>query len=335
MIKTFLFRLNAGSQYGLGHYFRTIAVANGLTKKGHHVILVHNVDPFWNSSQDGLEKISIHVDSSLLDEELIHKIILQKHVDSLVIDGNISYTKEFWDKLKRLNVRLVNYQNLSSSKNLCDVYILPSLHQKSDFFEDFYLEKTKIFQGLEYFTFNENIQTITPKDKIRSLQKIAITTGGSDPNNLTALLYQYCSNIPQFEFNIFLGENYLYREQVSSWKHYDHIRLREYDIQSILENDVLISAFGVSSYEFLALGMPIIAIGHQASNAAAADFLAKETSSIISLGEMSDLKLQSLKDLLLQLADKVELLNEMSERATKILDLNGLNRVINILENEQ
>lgn len=338
MNKLYIFRLNAGDAYGLGHYYRTMALASRLKQMGERVILVHNENSFWQREEVvSMEKrvVSSHPES--IDESLLENLIVQHGGQATVfIDGNINYSKEFWLKLnKEFSIPIINYQNLTESRFFCNYFILPSIHQKEDFFEGFDNDCTTIYQGLEYFTFNDTVLSISPKSTVENITNVAITTGGSDPKNLTYWLFQAIQSLRNFKFTFFLGNNYIYRDEFSRLKLPDNISVSDYNIQKIVENDVVVSAFGVSTYELLALRMPVIAIGHQKSNAIAADYLAQQTEALISLGCMDEIKKSEIASQIISLAQNPSRAAVLVRNAANYIDLKGNDRVLNIITNAE
>jgi spore coat polysaccharide biosynthesis predicted glycosyltransferase SpsG len=106
-----------------------------------------------------------------------------------------------------------------------------------------------------------------------------------------------------------------------------------YNPKSILDNDMLISAFGVSTYEFLALGMPILSYGHQKQNAASAQYFAENTGALISLGLIDDLTSDGLLTAINQIRKDPIISRRMVEKAKELIDLQGLDRVKEIIKN--
>ena len=330
-MKSLLFILRAGEAFGLGHYFRSMSLINILMEKNYKISIAHNASEFWNKNKQN------HIDYYPLRDFNLHELIEVVEAskpDKVFIDGNITFDEEFWLYLSKRTIPLFNYQNLTQSKQFCDVFILPSIHQGEIFFKDFDLEKTKIYQGLKYFTFNNKILNIDKFEVRQKVQEIAIITGGSDPNNLTLFLFNALKDYDKkdFRFNFFLGDNYMHRDLMNNLKKADFIKFSGYNKQEIINNDLLISAFGVSTYEFMALGMPIITIGHNKSNALAANYLADKTKALISLGAMENLTYRLVQETLNNLTE--ESVSEILLNVKKILDLKGNERVVKIIENE-
>jgi spore coat polysaccharide biosynthesis predicted glycosyltransferase SpsG len=326
-----LFRVDAGGITGLGHFYRSVSLANKLRQRGHSVYFVFMPTRFWSniSKSDFLFKtFEIADDKPTLELDIIDYL----QIDIFFVDGIISYESDYLDKIKK-RAKVVFYQNLSSSKNLADIFILPSINPDKDFFKDF-SEHTIVYKGLEYFTFNENILNLTPKQSAGKVSNIGIIAGGSDPKNTMHQIIKIIdlNKFKDYTFNAYLGVDQMYRESAISRKK-SNIKFYEFDHSDIMKNDFLISAFGVSTYEFLALGMPILAFGHQPSNAITSDYLAMKTHSLISLGLITSIDSEILNNAIYKLIHSKETRQSLTDNSKSILDLKGPDRIIDILEN--
>lgn len=136
-------------------------------------------------------------------------------------------------------------------------------------------------------------------------------------------------------FTFFYGNDYKYLTELKKFEtKYTNYSYLEFHHKNILENDLLISAFGVSTYEFMALGMPILSYGHQEANAEASQYLAKKTNALINLGLIDDLTKIRLNSKLNELINNKYKIKNLSRSAKSTLDFKGIDRIIKILENE-
>lgn len=325
-----LFRVDAGGKTGLGHFFRSLALADQLKKKNHSVYFISQPSDFWKSTVERGFKyyhFDIPPDSPKFELELIKA----KGIDVFYVDGIIEYPKRYIAKI-RASAKVVFYQNISKSKHLADVFILPSVHHVPDFFAKF-SKSTKVYQGLQYFTFNSIVTTLPRKSPPLTIKNIAITSGGSDPANTLLQLFEmiHFKTFDEKTFIFYWGSDYQHIHKLPKKLPFN-VRFEPFKHSQVLKNDLLIGAFGVSIYEFLTLGMPVFAFGHQESTARAADILAAKTGALVSLGEIAHLKECSFNQELEKLWKNKLLIKTLCESARKILDLNGVERVAEIIE---
>ena len=333
MKKKILFRVDAGEKVGLGHFYRSHNLALALKNKGYLVTFVHEKSNFWDVITD-FEFQHLGLDSNNTNNNMFD-VCLKGKYRILYVDGVLEFDEENIKKLKG-KTKVVFYQNISQSRHLADVFILPSIHQENLFFEKFNTANTLVFQGLEYFTFNSKIIKLTTKQisPSNTIKSIGIICGGSDPRNVMLSVFKLIDYNVWYtvSFNFYYGDNYMHQNSIPK-KYAENVSFLSYDVKSISKNDVLIAAFGVSTYEFMALGMPIISVGHQKANANASKILEEKTKSIYHLGLIDFLTKEVLNETISKFVSDITISQKLSEKSKQILDLKGIDRIVRIIEN--
>lgn len=332
--KKILFRVDAGGKVGLGHFYRSLNLALTLKERGHEVVFTHLSSAFWQAISDfsfrHYELSFNNVESEMLS------IICDEKVSIFYVDGIITFSSQFIQEVKKM-AKIVFYQNLSDSKALSDVFFLPSIHQDEAFFEAFRSSTTVVYKGLEYFTFNKEIEQYSPItfQNTTPVKSVAVIAGGSDPRNVLLTLYEMLDEqrlLKDVEFVFFYGNDYLYKNKIPI-ELKNNVSFLPYNTSLIMSHDVIIAAFGVSAYEFMCLGKPVIGVGHQKTNADALKVVAEKTNAIFDMGVIDDLDIETFNNTISSLLQDKSKLMTMSYRAKEILDTKGINRVVNILEN--
>lgn len=329
-----LLRVDAGEQVGLGHFYRTMNLANKLAERGHRITIIHRASPFWSTIS--LPYHTVEVVSGKEDDTTL-AMIKNGVFDIFYVDGIIDFTDDFCNEGRKYS-KFIFYQNLSDSRSKCDLFILPSIHHPPSFFEVFGAA-TKVFVGLQYFAFNEKIERMTPShlpSDDQAVVEVAVIAGGSDPSNFLMKLHKIISysSFPRIKFIFYYGENYQHRDSLARVDTNSDVFFRPYSHEEILRAQLLISAYGVSTLEFLYLGLPIITLGHQVPNANAAKAVAEKTNAIIHAGFIDEIDSQSFNHLLHQVINNSVRRKELVINGRRVVDLNGINRIINIIENE-
>jgi spore coat polysaccharide biosynthesis predicted glycosyltransferase SpsG len=94
-----------------------------------------------------------------------------------------------------------------------------------------------------------------------------------------------------------------------------------------------ISTFGISTYELMYLGIPVISVSHAQINAEGSYMLAKRYNAHIDLGLIDSLSKESLEHAILQLTSKPALREYYSNIGKKLVDGKGVERVASIILN--
>ncbi|MFA5849827.1 MAG: hypothetical protein WC833_08080 [Bacteroidales bacterium] len=333
MGKRILFRVDAGQSIGLGHYYRSYNLAKHLQSRGHYICFIHRPSDFWNNIiSDGVpfdvEELGINEEQQMLN------LITRGNFDLFYVDGILQFSNEFISCLKE-SCKVVFYQNLSASRFYADVYILPSLNSDEAFFDGF-TPNSKVFKGLKYLLFNEKISSLkTMKSAIANeVRNIAIISGGSDPKNILMGLYGMIdySQFPDIGFNFFIGEDFIHKDSIPANPIQNTVFMK-FNHEQILTNDLLVSVFGVSSYEYMALGIPVISVAHQESNSQSAETLSKSTQGLFHLGLFDSLTPNVLNKTLIRFCLDAKARGELVMNAKKTIDLKGIERVVKIIEN--
>ena len=216
MKKKLLFRVDAGDQFGLGHYYRSYNLALALKREGYLVVFIHKPSSFW-ACLKLLEFDHITLSDSNSNNEMI-LYCKQENFWGLYVDGIIDFQEKDINLLK--GIQVIFYQNLSNSRHFADVFILPSIHQNASFFKNFDKKRTQIYQGLEYFTFNAKLNQCNSKELTidHEINNIGIICSGSDPKNVMISIYDLIDfeRWPNIFFNFYVGVNYLFEATFAS-----------------------------------------------------------------------------------------------------------------------
>lgn len=326
-----LFRVDAGGKVGLGHFYRSVTLARRLREDGHEVIFSFLESPFWSARLEAGFDFSVKPLHGTEVEAVTRSYIESYGVDVYYVDAILDFSDGFIEKLREVS-KVVFYQNMSAAGPRADVFIYPSSRVNPEFFGQFDGRPT-VYRGLEYVVFHPDISLLPMKEMFSGgVRQVAVSAGGSDPLDTLRRIYNIVrtGDFKAYRFVFFYGSDYAFKSEIPRDLS-SNVEFREFNHREILRADVLLTAFGVSTYEFLCLGMPVIAYGHQASNAIASDELAQSTGALISLGEIGAVTQSCIADALLQLS-LPEFRTEMLRRAASAIDLDGVSRVAAILE---
>ncbi|SFQ26528.1 hypothetical protein [Parafilimonas terrae] len=333
---TYLFRFDAGAQHGLGHFSRSIAIAKQLlnNKPDAEIIILSAATAYMREKKNELPFRTILVDE-------INENIVLNYVK------NIRPGVLFFDKLEELNkntitalqdyTKLILFHNYSRYVTWADVIIMPAAHiDINDLRFQHVPDKgpAKIYAGPDYVVMNEAALQLRPLFKIRNkANTVAVTTGGSDPKGVMISLLEKIDfkKFNDINFIFFIGDDFLHKEKLNNYTNITNAKFLPFDMKAITTCDIVISTFGVTTYELLYTGMPVISVGHAATNAKGSKYLAANYNCILDIGHIDDIKeneLNSAINLLIQDADTRVRLHQTGRN---LIDGKGAERVCDII----
>lgn len=329
-----LFRVDAGRKVGLGHIYRSITLARTLKLSGHDVIFSFAESGFWRQMiRKGFE-FTVKPLREIDSEKITREYIKTENVDVYYVDAILDFSPGFIEHIRH-HCRVVFYQNMSAAAPRADVFICPSICSDLSFFTHFG-PSSLVYRGLEYIILNPDVAAIPKKQVFSDLIKtVAVSAGGSDPADTLRRIYSLVKtdSFKEFNFYFFYGVDYAFASGIPR-RLPKNIVFKKFNHEAILKADILISAFGVSTYEFLWLNMPILTFGHQPNNAKAASALANATGALVDLGGIDTLNRRDLQKRLLNLVSRESRI-EMTCRAANLIDLDGPQRVASIIDSIQ
>ena len=340
-MKTILFRLDANKRVGLGHLFRSINIAKTFRKlykqKNDKIIFISSNDEICikHLKENNFEYF-------LKKDDFSEEIFLENAIEifkphTLFIDKIYPYTANFIKKLKQ-KTKIILFHNICEGRFEADIFILPSLHTEQKILNDKQWEKTKFFHGKDFICINEKIKILKKQPIInkKSFFKLVITTGGSDPKAVLITLLEYLKDFQfkNLEVIVLVGISFVHEEKLKKIKSNlpDFFKIIPYNAKEFLNADLVISTFGVSTYELLFLNLAIISVAHAELNQKGSKILSEKLNCIIDLGLIDDLskdKLQKTLKFYLENKQERELLKT---KTLNILDGNGEKRIAKIIK---
>ena len=333
----FLFRIDAGGDLGLGNFFRSLTLAENLKAKGHNIIFHHNDSSFWSLKK---KLNDFHFLSIGIYEKTEIEIILENDINVFYVDGNIKFSKVVIKEIKK-HCKVIFFQNLSNSRKYADIFIFPSLSNFPEFFKSF-TRSTKIYKGLEYCLFNSKVSSLNFYSVNTNYPSIGIIAGGSDPTSCLSKIFNLIDfNLHKnIDFVFFKGkDNIGCLKSISNYiknqkKDYVRVKISDFDHNQILSCSLIISVFGVSTYEFLSLRMPILSIAHNEKTLKTLNDFASKTKSLYNLGYINELCKDELNQVISNFITNKKELVFLSKKTIDVFDFRGTERVAKILLNE-
>ena len=265
------FLVEGGLEMGMGHIYRSITLADEIRDKGEICFLTKSDDIVVNQLQNsGFSAIKAKP-----DDEIARR--LEEIHPSVVIIDRLEVEELFAKRLKdKLNTRLVIFGNLSTANKHADIVINAGVG--SSFQNKTFIDKntnTLYFYGPRYYILRKEFYEFKRKGKVSGgeIKRILLIFGGSDPSNLTSsVLGELLSWHKELKIDVILGSSFVYFDELNGilGKYQgkkENVRVY-IDVKNVAElmyqADLVITSPGISMFEALCTGTPVIAISQTA-----------------------------------------------------------------------
>lgn len=264
-----LIRLESSREVGHGHLIRCLTLAENMHKKENWIFEFAII----NTNENILQKIKIfgfQINSPIKksdvtedDEEWILMLVEERFFDCIVFDIRKNYSSSFFKKLKKKGVKIIGIDDPTKKRIYSDLNLYPPV-------PDVFSLNWEGFKGINKIGWGYTIirKEFLNKKIIKNPKKtIIISTGGSDPNNLTCLIIESIQKlIIKFNYKlvIVLGSDYIFQEDLINlldvqlnYKIYKNISALKF--ASLIDSSEFgIISFGMTAFEFLARDKPAI-----------------------------------------------------------------------------
>lgn len=254
---------------GLGNLTRGFEIAKYISRNVSEELVVIFECSSDIAKQYVVENTKIYISDSREDSrEIIKKlcigistktnIVISDLVD-MSYEDNVFYKQNGFNKLVQLND--------SNVRN-----VIPDIYINSDaFHRKFQLStKIKVTSGSKYVIIKESLKSKRRREfvPINKIVNVLICFGGSDPAGYTEnCIYEILNNdrYDQYKFNVVLGmgfgKNRIENILNNNKENINYIINERNMGDRILDNDVVITLGGLTTYEALFLGKPVMAMG--------------------------------------------------------------------------
>ena len=253
MRKRIVFRVIGNKKVGMGHIYRTIALAHSITD--HEIIFTCDFD----NSVAVNELAGYDYRLEVYDRSEIVENIIKLNPD-LVINDILSTRNEDVIPIKEAGIKVVNFEDLGDGAIKADLTI-------NELFETPHLKGNNILWGHQYFFLREEFNNAIKHTFKKNIDQILLAFGGTDQLNLSSTIYHLISDIcfkKNIKINIVTGSGYENFEKLKlEVDGNDLVTLTHSTgvISSIMEkSQIAIISNGRTVYELAHLNIPAIVI---------------------------------------------------------------------------
>ncbi len=252
--KTLVYKLTGNGNTGTGHVYRGITLADHLFE--HDVLFA--VEQKDNLAIEKLAKSNYDYRVFKHEREFIQ--YLRSNTPDVVVNDVLDTSPEYMKPLSEIGAIIVNFEDLGVGSEYADV-VINALYEHSTPPENHYF-------GYNYFCLRNEFRYATPHTEIPSVNRIMVSFGGTDENNLTAKTLAALSDLDQnLHIDVVLGLGYTGKDSLDQILDEFSSPTRidiDQDIKSMAEHmeqaDLLITSNGRTVYEAASLNLPVISI---------------------------------------------------------------------------
>lgn len=353
MIKV-AFRADGGLNIGIGHIMRCLSLAKEFRKNGYKVYFISK----YKSGIEEIKKEDFEVirlncsdiknttgfsyenykELNIEAEEIIDIIKMYK-IDLLFIDS-YNVIEEYFLKIKPHVKKLGYIDDLNKFVYPVDILINANITAEYMDYKK-HSEDEIMLLGPKYNLIRDEFRNLPERIVKKDVEEIMITTGGSDPHNMSVRLLNIIlqdKELKNLKINVIVGNSFTNKEELKkiSEKNQNvilHVNIK-YMSESMLKSDIAISSGGSTLYELCACGTPTIAFIYADNQ----EFIVRkldELDYVKSLGWYDNLEPPLIIETLKYIMDDYYYRLKVSSKQKKLVDAKGVERIINILNKLQ
>ncbi len=332
-----VFRVDAGGELGFGHAVRSISVARYL-KEFFEIesLFVSRYHPKLEEKYTH-GKIDHCFTCEVAEETILNEIRMNYSGQVLFIDKLYPYSRETIQSINQ-NLHVIMFHNDCDGMFESDYAIFPAAHLpsaliNSDRWKD---SSANLLYGPDYVIINDTVKRFLSQQTVRvgQIQSMAITTGSSDPKGMLLQLIRWLNESDVVvNVNALVGFDFSGRRELNKLMPFlkPSINVRNFNFTDLFAAKLAVAAFGVTAYELIYAGVPLLTIGHIPKNALGSRILQKRYGCNHHLGWLEKLTKAEFISAVRRLWYDPGALSAMQQKQSGLIDGNGLSRIGNIL----
>lgn len=358
-------RSDASLQIGTGHIMRCLTLANALKKQnaeiaficrehqGHLIekirsqgFKVHALPCMNGSSESQKDKNAKHLfhedwlgATQEQDAKQCKTILERINPDWLIVD-HYAIDSNWEGLLKTTYKKLMVIDDLADIEHLCDLLLDQTYGRQILDYQALVPEACQMLLGSKYTLLRPEFahwREFSLKRRVHpEFKKLLITMGGVDSDNVTGQVLEAiraCQLPDGMHITVVMGETAphidLIKRQVETMPYKTQVLVNVNNMAEIMANtDFAIGAAGATTWERCCLGLPSATVMLAENQRDIANLLARLNVAVV----LDKRSLQS--DIKVLETISVEMLSTLSQNSLKILDEQGVNRVIESMRTE-
>lgn len=254
---------------GMGHIYQSISLANAINQKKQNKAEIF----FLTKSDEKVIEIITEGGYSVYqhpDDNSILNFLRHERPERIIFD-KLDVAPDLARKIKKeLNSKLIILTNLTEANSYADITVLADIGSnfKNIYKKDKVTGKAEFF-GPKYWMLRPEFYEYKERERKHheSLNKLLLIFGGADSSNLSsAVLHELLQMDTMYSITLVLGAAFLHHKELdkvlkqnrSSKNTVNIVRNMKNVAESMYNSDLVIASPGLSFFEALAVGTPVI-----------------------------------------------------------------------------
>lgn len=253
--KRIIIHPKSSSKIGMGHVYRGLTIASRLISD-HEILFV-----FQKEQNIGIELVKSEGYEVKTYSESAIPIVKEFKAD-VIINDLLNTSKEYMLELRKLNCRIVNFEDQGEGAELADA-VINALYPGD-------VPRRNFYTGQKFYCIREDFLDVEKKEVGESVQEILLTFGGADPQNLTLRTLRelvLIQNKYKFDIRVILGPAYQKHDELYAFIK-DQGLVRGVFVHEVVTEmaqymskaDIIFTSAGRTMYEIATIGTPAIVI---------------------------------------------------------------------------
>ena len=341
-----MIRADAGIAMGMGHVMRCIALAQAWQDRGGKCIFVMAETTAATEERvraENFEVVRVSAPAgSAQDAALLVELALARQASWMVVDG-YQFDVEYQRKLKASGVKLLVVDDTGhAGAYVADLV----LDQNAQAAEDFYRQRepyTRLLLGARYAMLRREFKPWRDwkREPAPRVRKVLVTVGGSDPDNLTLTIMRALRLLAEedLEATVVVGgsnpHGEVLEQEIGRMDGAIRLLKNASNMPELMAGaDVAVSAAGSTCLEMCLLSLPAVIIDVAENQRPAAEEL-NRLGIAIHAGSVRDVTAESIATQSKGFLIPRELRAEMSRRGRELVDGQGADRVVAVMQPQQ
>ncbi len=317
--KRILFVVTGNAQVGLGHVYNTLIVANDILNHQITFLVERESAMAYEKIASKNYPVLMQGERSLLEE-------IEAQSPDLVINDRLDTDQGYIEGIKRLGIKVANFEDLGAGAAYADL-VINAIYPEKHVLPNHYF-------GHDYFILRDEFLYTPTKVIMPHVREVLITFGGVDPNNYTRMcieaIYDYCRD-HSIKITVVAGFGYSGYEGIEGYEGVEICRSVSNISYYIARADLVFTSAGRTTYEVASLGVPSIVLAQNERELT--HFFASSEFGFVNLGLGTTVETAQILQTFAALCDDERSRRYMHELMRKTKLHQGRKRVNRLLQN--